>query len=394
MDAPIYRNSKRFINEGSGIGKGLLYCGEQYAKSGGCPCGTCDGYCGITNGCPCPDCDNTLAYLLYSSGKMQCNTCKKTLIRIRVCDLKNIIQNPTANDFSCSICNKIYQKLDCIPLMHCFKCRYNMCPECAFAKIEKFESKALHLELGIKDSKGIIYCKNNYTHRSQCVCKGCDGNCGPENGCPCPLCDAILGYNIYLKKSNMFCPKCKGLLMKTTILFLEKAKKGSSFTCFYCHKTDKETFLIIYRCNKCKQNLCNRCAFQFNIGDIKKVELPRVPLYLGDFDHIFKERLLKEQKENAKNYKICAQKKFRLGVKKPSGKVICVYLKTLIGRIFTVNIDEGYDIIDLKRKLNSLDRKYEEDKTIFIYKNKILEDDSSIHNYQLENESLINVILK
>ena len=394
MATTIFRNSKRFINEGSGKGKGLLYCGEKYCNSEGCQCGSCDGYCGTTNGCPCPDCDNTLAYLLYSTGTMICITCKKTLIRIKVCNLKYLIQNPSAYDFNCSLCYKNYQKDDFIPLMHCFKCKYNMCPECAFKNFEKFEPKVPHLELGIKESKGIIYCSNNYTFKSQCICKGCDGNCGPENGCPCSLCDAILGYNIYLKKSNMYCQKCKGLMMKTTILFLQKEKKGNSYTCSYCHQTDKETFLTTYRCNKCKQNLCNRCAFKFNIGDIKNVELPKVPFYFEDFDDIFKERLLKEQKENAKKYKICPQKKFKIGVKKATGKTICIYLKTLIGRIYTINIDEGYGIIDLKRALNGLDKKYDQDNTIFIYKNRILEEDESIIDCQLTNECLINVILK
>ena len=69
-------------------------------------------------------------------------------------------------------------------------------------------------------------------------------------------------------------------------------------------------------------------------------------------------------------------------------------MKTLIGRIYTINIDEGYGIIDLKRALNGLDKKYDEDNTIFIYKNRILEEDASIIDCQLTNECLINVILK
>ena len=288
MEGPIFRNSKRFINEGMGVGKGLLYCGEKYAEDGGCPCGGCDGYCGLTNGCPCPDCDNTLAYLLYSSGKMTCRTCKKTLIRIKVCNLKLLIPNSENNNFSCSLCYK-NKKEDFIPLLCCFKCKFKMCPECAFSKIEKFEPKMPKLELGIKESTGIIYCTNNYTTSNNCICKGCDGNCGPENGCACPLCDAILEYNIYLKKSNMFCQKCKGLLMKTKILYLQNAKKGNSYVCSYCHTTDKDDYLIIYRCNKCSKNICNRCAFKFNIGYINKIVLPRVPIYI-DKNHFEKNK--------------------------------------------------------------------------------------------------------
>ena len=72
----IIQNSKKFINEGSGLGKGLLYCGEIYANENGCPCGTCDGRCGPDNGCSCPDCEYILSYILYSSGKMRCDKCK------------------------------------------------------------------------------------------------------------------------------------------------------------------------------------------------------------------------------------------------------------------------------------------------------------------------------
>ena len=68
----------------------------------------------------------------------------------------------------------------------------------------------------------MIYCSQNYTHSDYCLCSGCDGNCGPENGCPCPLCEAILGYNIYSKSINMNCPRCKNLFVKTTVGLLKK----------------------------------------------------------------------------------------------------------------------------------------------------------------------------
>lgn len=392
MEGIIFKNSKRFINEGNGLGKGILYCGNQYTNINGCPCGKCDGHCGPDNGCPCPDCENTLSFILYSTGKMKCQICYKTLLRINLLNLKYI--SVFGSNIFCDNCQQNYSHDNYIPFMHCMKCNYNMCSKCAFEKIIPFKPKIPKLELGFNKGAGMIYCRQNYTDSGFCLCSECDGNCGPENGCPCPLCDAILGYNIYLKKKNMFCQNCKGLMMKTTIHFLEKAKKGSSYVCSYCHETDKETYLITYRCNKCKQNLCNRCAFKFNIVELKNIELPKVPIYFGDFDNIFKERLIKEQKENAKKYQICQQKKFKIGVNKPTGKLICIYLKTLIGRIYTVNIDEGYGIIDIKRALNNLDRKYEEDKTIFIYKNKILEEDANIIDCQLTNECLINVILK
>ena len=84
----LFRNSTKSINEGNGDGKGILYCGEEFTKNGYCPCGTCDGYCGMDNGCACPDCYYTLSYMLYMTGKMICPKCNKTLIRIIVANLK------------------------------------------------------------------------------------------------------------------------------------------------------------------------------------------------------------------------------------------------------------------------------------------------------------------
>ena len=57
----IFRNSKQYINEGNGNGKGILYCGKKYSNEGCCKCGTCNGYCGPDNGCACPDCE----YIYY-----------------------------------------------------------------------------------------------------------------------------------------------------------------------------------------------------------------------------------------------------------------------------------------------------------------------------------------
>ena len=46
----VIQNSKKFINEGDGYGKGILYCGEIYTNKNGCSCGTCDDRCGLDNG--------------------------------------------------------------------------------------------------------------------------------------------------------------------------------------------------------------------------------------------------------------------------------------------------------------------------------------------------------
>ena len=116
----------------------------------GCPCGDCDGHCGPDNGCPCPDCDYTLSYILYFTGKMKCEICKKTLIRINIFNLRNILKSNIyymGNDFTCDSCYKDYTGILFIPLMVCKKCNYKLCPKCAFSKITVFEQKIPYIDI-------------------------------------------------------------------------------------------------------------------------------------------------------------------------------------------------------------------------------------------------------
>lgn len=136
----IFRNSTKYINEGKEEGKGILYCGDIYTNPGNCVCGTCDGQCGPYDGCPCPDCDLALSSLLYSTGKMKCGLCNKILRRINIYHLKHLQNKDISSreNFRCNICNQNYYK-NYIPLMHCSKCNYIICPVCAFSMITKNE---------------------------------------------------------------------------------------------------------------------------------------------------------------------------------------------------------------------------------------------------------------
>ena len=381
----IFQNSKRIIKEGNNFGKGILYCGEKYTKENCCSCGTCDGRCGPDDGCPCPDCQYTLSYILYSTGKMKCEICKKTLLRINIFNLNNIYNY---NTYKCNICHFTYtNEYYSIPLMHCMKCNYNMCPKCAFSKISFFEEKTLKLEAGFNLGKGIIYCLKNYTDSGFCLCGGCDGNCGPENGCPCPLCDSILGYNIYLKSNKMKCSKCKNLLVKTTLGLL-KTTQITFFKCYLCNYTDKNNnFQIVYHCFNCNKDICQQCGYKNNITDVKKLSFPNAPIFL--------EKTIKEKiKENNEKCKISKQKGFKIIKKSEDGKNIILYLKKLVGTMYRININESENIIKIKEELRKIDGQYKEYNTILVWKNKILEDDEYINNYKIENESVINIILK
>ena len=386
----IFQNSKRIIKEGSNFGKGILYCGEKYTKEDACSCGTCDGQCGPDNGCPCPDCQYTLSYILYSTGKMKCEICKKTLLRINIFNLNNILNN---NTYKCNICHYTYKKeYTFIPLMHCMKCNYNMCPSCAFSKISFFEEKIPKLEAGFNLGKGIMYCLKNYTDSGYCLCGGCDGNCGPENGCSCPLCDSILGYNIYLKSVKMKCKKCKNLLLKTTLGLLKKTLKvyglSSLIKCYLCNYSDiKEDFQIVYHCFICNKNICQQCAYKNNIININNLSLPNPPIFL--------EKTIEQKiKENNEICTICKQKGFKIIKKREEGKNIIIYLKKLVGTIYTININESEKIRKIKEELRKIDGQYKEYNTILIWKNKILDDDEYIDDYKIENENVINILLK
>ena len=392
MEKIIFRNSKRYINEGIGFGEGILYCGDQYTNEKCCSCGSCDGHCGIDNGCPCPDCEYTLSYILYSTGKMKCGKCQKTLIRLKQRELKTIYSSQNINTFKCDSCNKRLSNELYIPLMHCLKCKYNLCPKCAFAKITPFEQENIKIEEGFNDGVGMIYCRKNYTNESFCLCGSCDGNCGEENGCPCPLCDAILAYNIYLKSNKMRCEKCNNnLRIKTTVGIMKKAKK-KILPCILCSRQlDKDDYHVIYNCTKCLKNVCQKCAYEFNIKNINNICYPKMPLF---FDIIEKNLKDKIKKEALKNIKIIKQTRFKITKEKEKGNNISIYLKTLVGRIYTIVINDNEDVTKLKEELRKFDKKFIDCNTLLIYKNRKLEDYDYLKDVGIGNECLINVILK
>ena len=92
--------------------------------------------------------------------------------------------------------------------------------------------------------------------------------------------------------------------------------------------------------------------------------------------------------------KVDKQKGFKIVKKNVYGKNISIYLKTLIGRIYTININESENVRKLKEELTKIDGKYRIYNTILIYKNKIMDDDEYLSDYELDNESLIDIISK
>lgn len=275
----FFRNSKGIIKNGKDICQGLLYCGKQYTSAGGCRCFTCDGFCGFDNGCPCPDCDYTLSYILYCTNEMICPLCNSMLLRINICNIK--LLNGLQNDYSvvCNLCNKSYNQ-NFLPIMHCRKCNYNICPNCAFSKVKIDNLKEIrnNINVGNSGGEGIIYCGKQYTYPNMCICGTCDGTCGSFNGCPCPICEIILGYNIYLN-SQMICNQCSSsLLVKTSLIILQKLNSGYGlgFKCNFCNRIFSNIYSSVFHCFKCNFNLCQICSFSFIQG--KTILYPYLPI--------------------------------------------------------------------------------------------------------------------
>ena len=100
-------------------------------------------------------------------------------------------------------------------------------------------------------------------------------------------------------------------------------------------------------------------------------------------------------KENNEICTICKQKGFKIIKKREDRRNnIIIYLKKLVGTIYTININESENIRKIKEELRKIDGQYKEYNTILIWKNKILDDDEYIDDYKIQNESVINILLK
>lgn len=159
------------LHEGDGNGTGILYCGKQYTGSGQCQCHSCDGVCGPNNGCACPECECILSFYLYSSGKMKCNYCNNTLIRLSLKNLQALTGG--YNSFGCDVCKKCYSSIF-IPVLHCFSCEYDVCPPCAIKRIDNSNIINIPNANQLIYGEGLLYCGKKFTNK--CICGGCDGS--------------------------------------------------------------------------------------------------------------------------------------------------------------------------------------------------------------------------
>jgi len=183
---------------------------------------------------------------------MICEKCKKNLIRIKLCNLLLLLPN-NKKQITCKKCknNIIYPF---IQISHCFKCNYSICSKCAFLNISSFQNKNNINIFNYSNTKfvnlGAIYCGKKYTNEGYCLCGNCDGNCGPDNGCPCSMCSAVLGYNIYLYNNDdnnlLKCANDGNLLIKSNSIEYSFIKLKNDQM-----KNINESKIKPFFCNKC-----------------------------------------------------------------------------------------------------------------------------------------------
>ena len=176
----IFRNFRGNVIRREDSFSGILYCGRKYTSFKGCACLDCDGSCEPGSGCACPECDYTLAYILYCTGQMYCPLCKSMLLKLNIFNLKKLNDLNDNISVLCNECNNAYN-YNCLPIMHCRKCIYNLCPNCAFSKISLNNLKEIKniFNIGTLEGEGIFYCGKNYVFPNKCICSSCDGQCGP-----------------------------------------------------------------------------------------------------------------------------------------------------------------------------------------------------------------------
>lgn len=264
-DVLAFQDTKdNIIKRGNRDGQGMIYCGKKFTSKDYCPCLGCNGICGPNNGCACPECEYTLSFALYITGEMNCPICKNMLLRFNIFNLRNITKK---DSFICNNCNNSYSA-PYIRIMRCMNCDYNLCQNCAFSKLNENNVKPFSHEMiqGVLYGEGMLYCGKKYVEYHKCVCGTCDGSCGKKDGCPCPICEIILGYNLYL--SNDFkCKRCNDdtILVKTNLFKIQKYKTGYEYgyTCNCCKKIFNQIFNSVLHCFKCNYDICQICAFDF-----------------------------------------------------------------------------------------------------------------------------------
>ena len=116
------------------------------------------------------------------------------------------------------------------------------------------------------DCGGIIYCG---LKKHQCRCHGCDGTCGPNNGCACNACDALLDDLVAAAQEHLKCTKDH--MLKKVVLGkgLSPAYRGG-YSCDECENSISRNGRVFFHCEECSYDLCPNCMIKKIPKDLLK----------------------------------------------------------------------------------------------------------------------------
>jgi len=125
---------------------------------------------------------------------------------------------------------------------------------------------------GTDSGRGILYCGRRFTAKGECPCGTCDGVCGPNNGCACPACWALL--------SGLVSPqRCKnGHELVRVVAKSLRVNPGYSkgFRCDVCNQLVTKGWAPVLHCAQDNYDICAVCAFKC-IAPVQRAPPPPPP---------------------------------------------------------------------------------------------------------------------
>jgi hypothetical protein len=235
------------------------------------------------------------------------------------------------------------------------------------------------------------------------------------------MCSAVLGYNIYLYNNDdnnlLKCVNDGNLLIKSNSIEYSYIKlkndqmkniNESKIKPFFCNKCNaikkNDSYINVYYCSKCFYCVCQHCIY-FEVRDNINFICPDEPIFLSwknllnkkkiSYENI--EKLILNEYLNNVNNKNNIKNEINLFISKKrekpeNTKNVNLLLKTLNGKIFNVNINNGETVNYLKNELKKLDNNLNPNKIKLLFKKQILKNWDFLCDYELEDNSIILII--
>ena len=264
--------------------RGLLYCGGAL---GACACGECAGPCGQDDrGCQCRRCSSMQAVYTMSIAKrcpnghalakttfgelkedrrrLVCAVCRKDILKATF-----VGGIPLDAPSLGSLYHDYIDFYDTQRMLACEECLYFVCPACVPRVAPLSESPVLGAVENADAFKpvtgvqkwyrdvGAIYCGRKM---DQCRCGGgCDGYCGPDNGCPCNEC--LEDLRALAEGAHL---KCKCAKEYRVVPAAERRSRLFKTVCAECNSAIPTNGwyggLLVLFCADCKKVVCPKCA--------------------------------------------------------------------------------------------------------------------------------------